>query len=963
MAAAAAAPPAAGHVLERFRARLREEAGGGAGEPGAAAVVRVYAEALRDLTFNCKPVITELTIIAGQHAALAARGIADAVCARVAEVPPDQILPSLYLLDSIVKNIGGEYVEHFAARLQKVFCDAYCRVNPNQYASMRHLFRTWWPVFPSSVLRRIEDSLQFSPSENKRTATATNLHQSESLSPRPSHGIHVNPKYLEAQQKFKQANTVHLPAARGTRQMADAEEDEINGLALNGLRGRSSAKPQKSTMQYADDSDQPETFQSITGMIRATSPHLLSTHLSDVNPDGPLANSRRNMSRSPPLDVLPRNVSPKRVLERQPPSHSLLGPDPRRLPDRNGRSRWAFDESAQRSTISMLDEEYRKQSARELIDAYGNCQGRDADGRLPKMQRLDSNGMASKSSARNWLTSEEEEYSWEDMSPTLTDRNRSSLTSLPIGTLRTGFPGANAGLMESDIGRNRYPNQAPRLSVDGLPLNLEDRIAATDHVDVSTRRYPSNFGVQNGSLLEYQGSEHTLNHGRIPTMPVPPWQQPADLPRRVLAPEHSSVHSRIPQPADGEMPVKRLSTYDAMNVDVPLVEKHRLSPPPAPIEWPPLHTQSQTVPPILPDTKHVRSATDSLEIRPFFSQGASSSVFVPRHQYDALDRKTISSSGLAQPPYQHTDLLSSSQQNQVTILGNQPQPHRPFQFHPHPHPHHQEAFRSFSPALSVSPFQGQGGSAAMPPVPLMPSSFSVPPAVPPYGAPSTPNFPMPPLPPGPPPASLQMGPSSSQVGAPPPFVSGLLSNLMQQGVISLELPSQPQDSVGVDFNVDLKVRNESVINALYQDLPRQCKTCGLRFKCQEEHRAHMDWHVTKNRNSKNRKQSSRKYFVTGEEWLRAAETVGNDGVPAFVPSDPVPDRKEEKEIGVPADDEQTACALCQEPFEDFYSDETEEWMYKGAVYMNAPDGNIDGLERSQLGPIVHAKCRSGPSNT
>lgn len=71
-------------MVERFRSRLREEAGGG--EPGAAAVVHVYAEALRELTFNCKPVITELTIIAGQHATLAAGGIADAICARVAEV-------------------------------------------------------------------------------------------------------------------------------------------------------------------------------------------------------------------------------------------------------------------------------------------------------------------------------------------------------------------------------------------------------------------------------------------------------------------------------------------------------------------------------------------------------------------------------------------------------------------------------------------------------------------------------------------------------------------------------------------------------------------------------------------------------------------------------------------------------------------------------------------------------------
>uniref|UniRef100_J3MQY2 C2H2-type domain-containing protein n=2 Tax=Oryza brachyantha TaxID=4533 RepID=J3MQY2_ORYBR len=816
---------------------------------------------------------------------------------------------------------------------------------------MRHLFGTWSQVFPSSVLRGIEDELQFSPLENKRPAAVSDIRQSESISPRPSHGIHVNPKYLEAQQQFKHTTSVHQPITRGNRQMTDLEEDQINGLTSKSSRGwpATNLKLQKSAMPYADGLDQQETFHSHTG--------------------GPLPNSRRTMSRSPPLDVLPRNASPKRALERPPLSHSVLGPDPRRLPDRNGwfDRKWAFEDGAPRPPMSILDEEYRKQSARELIDAYGNSQGKDVDERLSKMQRLDSNGMASRSTAQKWLASEEEEYTWEDMSPTLADRNRTSVPSLPLpGSVRAGFPGPNSVLLESDIMRHSWPAQAPRPAIDGSALNLEDRIPANGPVDrAANRRYPGNFGVQNGAFLEYQSSEHTLDPGRT-AMPAPPWQQTIGQPLRVQAPQPASILNRMPLPTDSEVPVKRLATggtYDALNVDIPLLEKHRSSPAHAPMEWP-LHTQSLTIQPTPSDTRHPRGAADSLDSRPYISQGANSSVFVPQHQYDALDRRTINTDDLAQPSYQHPDLLPLNQQNQGTILGNQAQPHHPPQFLPHPHSHLQETVRSFAPSMSVAPqniFQGQGGSAAVPPVPLLPSSFPVPPAVAPYGLPSMPGFPLPSLPSGPPPPS-QIGPSSSQVGG-PPFVSGLLSNLMQQGVISLQPPSQPQDSVGVDFNVDLKVRNEFVINALYQDLPRQCKTCGLRFKCQEEHRAHMDWHVTKNRNSKNRKQTSRKYFVTVGEWLRAAETVGNDGVPSFEPAEPVADTKEEKELAVPADEDQTACALCQEPFEDFYSDETEEWMYKGAVYMNAPDGNVYALDRSQLGPIVHAKCLSGPNNT
>ncbi|XP_072954256.1 polyadenylation and cleavage factor homolog 4-like isoform X2 [Typha angustifolia] len=919
------APPARPSlpIVDRFRAMLREreEELRETGEeypppPTVGEIVRLYKEVLAELTFNSKPVITELTVIAGQHIQFA-EGIADAICSRILEVPVDQKLPSLYLLDSIVKNIGREYVRCFAVRIPKVFCEVHRQVHPSQHPAMRHLFGTWSQVFPSSVLCKIQDELHFSPAEKQRPMGNTNPRSSESLSPHPSHGIHVNPKYLEAQ-----------------RQLGDSTVD------VNHCRGVSpsiQAYGQKSAMQQGEfDFDDTELLPPCIGMAKANSlqPHLKAKVPIPLSP--PSIGLRR--SRSPTGEGLPKGVS-RRAMERPSPSHPGFGYEPAGLTSQNDwfERSWTSDDGGQLSDSSRafnLNNGYSKQYSRELIDTYGNHRGKDTflENRS-KVQRLETDGIAS-GTTRKWENSEEEDYDWEAMSPTLADRSRRN--SMPAFGLSAGPFSSRAGLttpharFDSDFGRRSWPCQGQLPDIADSFFTSEQRMSAIGFGSGSLKRnYPEHTGTQNEVFPYYHSSLDAQESGRLCYMlPLPePLQQN-------LSPQSRGQASQMPFTVNRIMP----STERAS------------SPTPAPVErtsFPEI--RAQQFPPIPPSSRQFRSRVDLIEAnKPLVNQGLHQSLFLHQQQYDSVDRTTSDISNLVGLPYRQAGLAHLNQKNQ-----EQTEAHRIITA--------TAQIASHLVPQSVNHLQAIGHSVGM--TSGLPSSF-----VPLQSIPNNllhlHDGVLPPLPLGSPPASSQIGSTSQYAvsvasSSTSGVFSGLLGTLMAQGLISLAPADQSQDSVRVEFNVELiKVRHEHAINALYIDLPRQCTSCGLRFKCQEDHSRHMDWHVTKNRISKNCKQKpSRKWFVSAKEWFSGAETLGND-VPGFLLTETVTEKKEDKDLAVPADENQNVCALCGESFEDFYSDETEEWMYKGAVYINAPDGNFEDLDRSRLGPIVHAKCRS-----
>ena len=128
-------------------------------DPESERVKNEFTQGLEKLTFNCKNTITSLTEYARLRTAFAP-GVVAALEAKIMAAPADKKLPFLYLLDSIVKNIGAPYLSLFAPNLKPLFLTSYESLREEKLRnSFRRVLQTWRVVFPPYLIRAIEEAI------------------------------------------------------------------------------------------------------------------------------------------------------------------------------------------------------------------------------------------------------------------------------------------------------------------------------------------------------------------------------------------------------------------------------------------------------------------------------------------------------------------------------------------------------------------------------------------------------------------------------------------------------------------------------------------------------------------------------------------------------------------------------------------------------------------------------------
>ncbi|KAA3463940.1 polyadenylation and cleavage factor-like protein 4-like [Gossypium australe] len=943
-------------------------------------LVSQYKTALAELTFNSKPIITNLTIIAGENVH-AAKAVAATVCANILEVPSDQKLPSLYLLDSIVKNIGRDYIKCFAARLPEVFCKAYRQVDAPLHQSMRHLFGTWKGVFPLQTLQVIEKELGFTPLVNGSSSGNTTSRM-DTLSQRPPQSIHVNPKYLE-KQRLQQSSRAKGMVNDMVGTLANSKEESERpdrGRSIAGLSyGDHSVKMNTPGIEvrrtrgnvtdqgldvpwFGATSSITETIPSQRNGFNIKSGSLNYSASKSVNAD-PRLQVTHNISgrNSSGLSSSWKNSEEEEFMWEM---HSRLSEhDAANFSNNLRRDCWTPDVS------EKMDFESQLHRPRSIHDAGSRFDRETSADALSAEQDKTSFGRQISTACTDGL-------------PAMSSRRTESY-SATVGGLPTG-----ASSSPTSIGMRPQTNSS-RGGASGVEIlaNVASGSTSTSGKQrfqpMGTASPPEQSPLRQHSPSPSFPARHP--HQQLQKLTDPDYQQAVSLPTADLKPSNFSGKLH-----DGS---HRCSPHTSASSLHPSLRSH-LSQPPQP-DSVPAEPSGQTQKPLPSQISKVEAAS---------TLGSALEHSNPL----AIQSSELSSTSNLLAAVMKSGILSST---------------------------------SFTGSLPTKVSQ-DGGQISQPPVPNRPpavlttSGLMLDSAISSGSAThdsiaATPNSSREKveqlsLPPGPPSSSLVSNapsPTSDAESKDTNPISNLLSSLVAKGLISaskkgaasLPMPIQIQKSPGierpteslnkssdiqsssdaprsstmdevshaepapkcsvashqststeVESFIGLELRpdvirefHSSVISGLSDDLPHCCSLCGLRLKLQGRLDRHLEWHEMKTTESRGSGRALRGWYQKSDDWL-----AGKPGQLVFGSTgslNKLEKTTEKAELMVPADENQCACLLCGKLFEDYFSLNRGEWMFKGAAYLAIPSkeggvGTTDGC--AAYSPIVHANCMS-----
>ncbi|NWX55704.1 PCF11 protein, partial [Promerops cafer] len=278
---------------------------------------RDYQSSLEDLTFNSKPHINMLTILAEENVPFA-KDIVSLIEAQIAKAPASEKLPVMYLMDSIVKNVGREYLTAFTKNLVATFICVFEKVDENTRKSLFKLRSTWDDIFPLKKLYALD-------------VRVNSLDPAWPIKPLPPNvntsSIHVNPKFLNKSPEESNAPTSAVTSGASTPPAVPEIQKNLTQEQL--IRQQLLAK-QKQLLELQQKKLELELEQTKAQLAVSLSVQQGSSSIASVP-----APSKQHMSPTPHMPVKPPHQtavqSEKNKPSPSPPLHDIkiVNRDPR----------------------------------------------------------------------------------------------------------------------------------------------------------------------------------------------------------------------------------------------------------------------------------------------------------------------------------------------------------------------------------------------------------------------------------------------------------------------------------------------------------------------------------------------------------------------------------------------------------------------------------------------------------